>query len=127
MASGFEVAHRDQLRGSLTTVDRLIIHGHLSRLWLPNHTFLSIADLPLAQRLCASFVKRRWSRLFDAHALLAKTPGRRRCRVTFADIASSLRPSITETHFPAGSRRLNISPSVGILARLIIILGVGRT
>jgi hypothetical protein len=32
------------------------------------NTFLSIADLPLAQRLCASFVKRRWIRLFDAFA-----------------------------------------------------------
>jgi len=30
------------------------------------NTFLSIDDLPLAQRLCASFTRRRWSRLFDA-------------------------------------------------------------
>ena len=37
MSSRFEVAHRDQLRGSLTVVDRLIIHGHLSRLWFANH------------------------------------------------------------------------------------------
>jgi len=32
------------------------------------NTFLSIDDLPLAQRLCASFTRRRWNRLFDAFA-----------------------------------------------------------
>jgi hypothetical protein len=37
MASGFEVAHRQHLIGSLTTIDRLIIKGHLSRLWYPGH------------------------------------------------------------------------------------------
>jgi hypothetical protein len=37
MPSEFERAHVDQLHGTLTTVDRLIVHGHLSRLWLPNH------------------------------------------------------------------------------------------
>lgn len=37
MASRFETAHRDQLRGCVTVVDRLIIHGHLSRLWFANH------------------------------------------------------------------------------------------
>jgi hypothetical protein len=29
MPSGFELAHSELLRGTLTTVDRLIIHGHL--------------------------------------------------------------------------------------------------
>src|SRR5262245_52621082 len=37
MASGFERVHAGGLLGTLTTVDRLIIHGHLSRLWFPNH------------------------------------------------------------------------------------------
>jgi hypothetical protein len=37
MASRFEEVYRDQLQGTLTTVDRLIIHGHLSRLWFANH------------------------------------------------------------------------------------------
>jgi hypothetical protein len=36
MVNAFEDAHRDQLCGSLTCVDRLIVHGHLSRLWFPN-------------------------------------------------------------------------------------------
>jgi hypothetical protein len=40
MPSRFEVAHRDQLLGSLIMVDRLIVHGHLSRLWFPNHMAL---------------------------------------------------------------------------------------
>jgi len=33
MPSGFEHAHQERLRGTLTTIDRLIVHGHLSRLW----------------------------------------------------------------------------------------------
>lgn len=33
------------------------------------NTFLSIEDLPPAQRLCAGFARRRWRRLFDAFAL----------------------------------------------------------
>ena len=37
MATRFELAHRGDLLGSLTTVDRLIVHGHLSRLWFANH------------------------------------------------------------------------------------------
>lgn len=37
MASRFELMHQDQLQGTLTTVDRLIIHGHLSRLWFADH------------------------------------------------------------------------------------------
>jgi len=32
------------------------------------NTFLSIEDLPLAQRLCEGFTRRRWTRLFDAFA-----------------------------------------------------------
>jgi len=32
MASAFERAHGEQLLGALTTVDGLIVHGHLSRL-----------------------------------------------------------------------------------------------
>jgi hypothetical protein len=32
------------------------------------NTFLSIEDLPLAQRLCQGFTRRRWRRLFDAFA-----------------------------------------------------------
>ena len=37
MVSGFERVHAGRLTGTLTMVDRLIIHGHLSRLWFPNH------------------------------------------------------------------------------------------
>jgi hypothetical protein len=37
MPSRFERAHEDELQGTLTTVDRLIIHGHLRQLWYPNH------------------------------------------------------------------------------------------
>ena len=33
MSSSFEQAHSDQVVGSLTTVDRLIVHGHLRWLW----------------------------------------------------------------------------------------------
>ncbi len=29
----FEAAHRDQIQGTLTTVDRLIVHGHLRDFW----------------------------------------------------------------------------------------------
>ena len=35
MATAFEEAHADQIAGCLTTVDRLIIHGHLTLLWRP--------------------------------------------------------------------------------------------
>ena len=35
MATAFEKAHADQIVGCLTTVDRLIIHGHLTMLWRP--------------------------------------------------------------------------------------------
>jgi hypothetical protein len=35
MATAFEEAHADQIVGCLTTVDRLIIHGHLTLLWRP--------------------------------------------------------------------------------------------
>jgi hypothetical protein len=33
MRSAFEEAHADQIAGCLTTVDRLIIHGHLTMQW----------------------------------------------------------------------------------------------
>jgi hypothetical protein len=33
MAAAFEEVYRDQIQGSLTTVDRLIVHGHLRTFW----------------------------------------------------------------------------------------------
>jgi hypothetical protein len=33
MATAFEDAHRDQIQGTLTAVDRLIVHGHLRAFW----------------------------------------------------------------------------------------------
>jgi hypothetical protein len=35
MATALEEAYADQIAGCLTTVDRLIIHGHLTMLWRP--------------------------------------------------------------------------------------------
>jgi hypothetical protein len=46
------------------------------------NNFLSIEDLPLAQRLCATFTRRRWTRLFDAFARRVN-PWLRRSRATW--------------------------------------------
>jgi hypothetical protein len=77
MPSGFEVAHRDQLLGSLTTVDRLIVHGHLSRLWFPNHMayFLDRLGIHIARDF-GQFVKQASSKVIARGEALAKSAGR---------------------------------------------------
>lgn len=77
MASGFERAHRDQLQGALTTVDRLIVHGHLSRLWFPNHMayFLDRLGVHIARDF-GQFVKEASSKVIARGEALAKKAGR---------------------------------------------------
>ena len=68
MASRFERAHEDELQGTLTTVDRLIIHGHLRQLWYPNHMayFLDRLGLHIVRDF-GRFVKEASDRV-KAHA-----------------------------------------------------------
>ena len=77
MASAFEVAHRNELQGSLTTVDRLIVHGHLSRLWFPNHMayFLNRLGVHIACDF-GRFVKEASSKVIARGQGLAKKAGR---------------------------------------------------
>src|SRR5574341_1387231 len=76
-ASGFEVAHRDQLQGVLTCVDRLIVHGHLSRLWFPNHMayFLNRLGVQITRDF-GRFVKQASSKVIARGEALAKRAGR---------------------------------------------------
>lgn len=77
MPSGFEIAHRDQLLGSLTMVDRLIVHGHLSRLWFPNHMAYFLNQLGVnIVRDFAPFVKRASSKVVAHAETLAKKASR---------------------------------------------------
>jgi hypothetical protein len=77
MASVFEDAHRDQLRGSLTCVDRLIVHGHLSRLWFPNHMAYLLDRLGVRiARDFGRFVKEASSRVIARGEGLARKAGR---------------------------------------------------
>jgi len=77
MASVFEDAHRDQLRGSLTCVDRLIVHGHLSRLWFPNHMAYLLDRLGVRiSRDFGRFVKEASSRVIARGEGLARKAGR---------------------------------------------------
>ncbi len=77
MPSGFERAHREQLRGTLTTVDRLIIHGHLSRLWFPNHMayFLDRLGVHIVRDF-GRFVKQASTKVIAHAEALAKKAGR---------------------------------------------------
>ena len=77
MPSGFERAHRDQLRGTLTCVDRLIVHGHLSRLWFPNHMayFLDRLGVHIVRDF-GRFVKQASSKVIAHAEALAKKAGR---------------------------------------------------
>jgi hypothetical protein len=77
MASGFESLHRDQLQGSLTMVDRLIVHGHLSRLWFPNHMayFLDRLGVRIVPDF-GRFVKQASSKVIEHAETLAKKAGR---------------------------------------------------
>jgi len=77
MASRFELLHQDQLQGTLTTVDRLIIHGHLSRLWFPNHMAYLLDRLGVhIVRDFARFVKQASSQVIAHAEALAKKAGR---------------------------------------------------
>jgi hypothetical protein len=77
MASGFEREHRERLQGTLTMVDRLIIHGHLSRLWFPNHMayFLDRLGVHIARDF-GRFVKEASSKVIGHAEGLAKKAGR---------------------------------------------------
>jgi hypothetical protein len=77
MASGFERAHHADLCGSLTMVDRLIIRGHLSRLWFPNHMayFLDRLGVHIVQDF-ARFMKEASSRVVAHAEAIAKKAGR---------------------------------------------------
>ena len=77
MPSGFEVAHQDQLRGTLTCVDRLIVHGNLSRLWFSNHMayFLNGLGVHIAREF-GQFVKQASSKVIARAEALAKKAGR---------------------------------------------------
>jgi hypothetical protein len=77
MASAFEDAHGEQLQGALTTVDRLIVHGHLSRLWFPNHMayFLDRLGVHIARDF-GQFVKEASSKVIAHAEALARKAGR---------------------------------------------------
>jgi hypothetical protein len=77
MASGFERAHNEELLGALTTVDRLIVHGHLSRLWFPNHMayFLDRLGVHIGRDF-GQFVKQASSKVIAHAEALAKKAGR---------------------------------------------------
>ena len=77
MPSGFERAHGEQLRGTLTTVDRLIVHGHLSRLWFPNHMayFLDRLGVHIVKDF-GHFVKQASSKVIAHGEAVAKKAGR---------------------------------------------------
>jgi hypothetical protein len=77
MASRFERLHQDQLQGTLTTVDRLIIHGHLSRLRFPNHMAYLLDRLGVhIVRDFGRFVKEASSRVIAHAEALARKAGR---------------------------------------------------
>jgi hypothetical protein len=77
MPSEFERAHVDQLHGTLTTVDRLIVHGHLSRLWFPNHMayFLDRLGVHIARDF-GRFVKQASQKVIAHAEWLSKKAGR---------------------------------------------------
>jgi hypothetical protein len=77
MASGFERAHGEQLLGALTTVDRLIVHGDLSRLWFPNHMAYLLDRLGVhIVRDFGQFVKQASSKVIAHAEALARKAGR---------------------------------------------------
>jgi hypothetical protein len=77
MASRFERLHQDLLKGTLTTVDRLIIHGHLSRLWFPNHMAYLLDRLGVQiVRDFGRFMKEASSQVIAQAEALARKAGR---------------------------------------------------
>ena len=77
MASGFERAHSELLRGSLTTVDRLIIHGHLRQLWFEGHMayFLNRLGVHIVRDF-GQFMSRPAQKVIAHAEALAKKAGR---------------------------------------------------
>lgn len=77
MPSAFERAHAADLEGALTTVDRLIIHGHLSRLWFAHHMayLLNRLGVHIASDF-GRFVRAASDRVIDHARELAKKRGR---------------------------------------------------
>jgi hypothetical protein len=77
MPTRFERAHQGELQGTLTTVDRLIIHGHLQRLWFPHHMayFLDRLGVHIARDFGA-FVRRASDRVKDHAEAIARKAGR---------------------------------------------------
>ena len=77
MSSGFERAHSGVLRGSLTTVDRLIIHGHLRQLWFEGHLAYFLNQLGVhIVRDFGQFMKRASAKVIAHAEALAKKTGR---------------------------------------------------
>lgn len=77
MASRFELRYQDQLQGTLTTVDRLIIHGHLSRLWFANHMAYLLDRLGVCiKRDFGRFVEQASSQVVAHGKALATKAGR---------------------------------------------------
>lgn len=73
----FERAHQADLQGTLTVVDRLIIHGHLSRLWYPNHMAYFLNQLGVhIVRDFGRFVKEASSKVIAHGEALAQKAGR---------------------------------------------------
>jgi hypothetical protein len=77
MSSGFERAHSEVLRGSLTTVDRLIIHGHLRQLWFEGHMayFLNRLGVHIVRDF-GQFMKQASTKVISHAEALAGKAGR---------------------------------------------------
>ncbi len=77
MPSGFERAHQELLRGTLTTVDRLIVHGHLRQLWFEGHMAYLLNRLGVhILRDFGEFMKRASTKVVAHAEALAKKAGR---------------------------------------------------
>ena len=77
MRSGFELAHSELLRGTLTCVDRLIIHGHLRQLWFEAHMAYFLNRLGvLIVRDFGQFMKQASTKVIAHAEALAGRAGR---------------------------------------------------
>jgi hypothetical protein len=77
MPSGFELAHSDLLRGTLTAVDRLIIHGHLRQLWFEGHMAYFLNQLGVhIVRDFGQFMKQASTKVIAHGQALAAKAGR---------------------------------------------------
>jgi hypothetical protein len=77
MPSRFERVHSEQLRGALTCVDRLIIHGHLRQLWFEGHMayFLNRLGVHIVRDF-GHFTKQASTRVIAHAEALARKAGR---------------------------------------------------